>query len=212
VASSSDVPMTDLRDYLTRKRSVHQITSQCHCERLISAVFTYCHCDFQITKASIFRQLLAASNSVKRRQCRKKKLFSDIEYPEVTVNMVGSSSTPSKFKGKQLAVSSEETAADRSPGLKDSLVEPKGVYWHTRTHMRTIDPVDYSLLSRGIEVNDEHSTIIESQSSNSSSETTAYAHWRELLRKWPGNSKSRPESKENNSIWFDQKEYIDTLK
>jgi len=36
--------------------------------------------------------------------------------------------------------------------------------------------VDYSLLARGIGVNDEHSAIIESQSSNSSLETTAFAY------------------------------------
>ena len=40
--------------------------------------------------------------------------------------------------------------------------------------MRTISPVDYSLLAREIEVNDEHSAIVESQSSNSSLETSAY--------------------------------------
>ena len=43
-ASSSDVPATDLRDYLTMKKSVHQITPQCHCERLISLVLSDCHC------------------------------------------------------------------------------------------------------------------------------------------------------------------------
>jgi len=37
-------------------------------------------------------------------------------------------------------------------------------------------PVDYNLLARGIEVNDEHSVIIESRSSHSSSETTAFAY------------------------------------
>ena len=43
---SSDTPSTDLRDYLIRKKSVHQITSQCHCEWLISAVLFDCHCGF----------------------------------------------------------------------------------------------------------------------------------------------------------------------
>ena len=104
--SSSDVSTADLRDYLTRKKSVHQITPQCHCERLISAVLSDCHCSFYITKPSIFSQLSAALNSAKRRRSQKKKSFFDVEYPEVTANMTGSSSTPSKSKGKQLAVSS----------------------------------------------------------------------------------------------------------
>ena len=64
--SSSDVLSTDLRDYLTRKRSVHQITHQYHCERLISAVFSDCHCSFQITKPLVFNQLSTASNLAKR--------------------------------------------------------------------------------------------------------------------------------------------------
>jgi len=46
-ASSSDVPSTDLRDYLIRKRSVHQIAPRCHCEQLISTVLSDCHCGFQ---------------------------------------------------------------------------------------------------------------------------------------------------------------------
>jgi len=39
-----------------------------------------------------------------------------------------------------------------------------------------IAPVDYNLLAKGIEVNDEHSAIVESQSSNSNSETTTFTY------------------------------------
>jgi len=60
--------------------------------------------------------------------------------------------------------------------LKDILVEPEVVYRHTQTRTGVIAPVDYSLLAREIEVNDGHSTIIESQSSNSNSETIAFAY------------------------------------
>jgi len=90
--------------------------------------------------------------------------------------MVGPSSTPSKSKNKQLAINSEESNVDWSPGLKDILVEPEGVYRHTRTRTEAIAPVNYSLLVGGIEVNDEHSAIIESQFLNSSSEITAFAY------------------------------------
>jgi len=90
--------------------------------------------------------------------------------------MVGPSSTQSKSKGKQLAVSLEESDADQSPSFKDDLVKPEGVYRHTRTCIGAIIPVNYSLLAREIEVNDEHSAIIKSRSLNSSSETTAFAY------------------------------------
>ena len=58
--------------------------------------------------------------------------------------------------------------------MKD--VKPEGAYRHTRTHMKTIIPVDYSLLARKIKVNDKYSAIIESQSLNFSSKTTAFAY------------------------------------
>ena len=62
--------------------------------------------------------------------------------------MVRLSSTLSKSKGKQLAVSSEESDADRSPSLKDVLTKPEGVYRHTRIRIRAITLVDYNLLAR----------------------------------------------------------------
>ena len=73
---SSDTLSTDLRDYLIKKKNVHQITPQCHCERLISAVLSYCHCGFQMTKSSIFSRSSKTSttNSAKRRRSRKKVL------------------------------------------------------------------------------------------------------------------------------------------
>ena len=66
------------------------------------------------------------SESAKRQQFQKKKSFSDVENPEVTANMVGSSFTPSKSKEKQLAVSSKESDVDRSPDFKDVLIKPEG--------------------------------------------------------------------------------------
>ena len=117
-----------------------------------------------------------ALNSAKRRRSQKKNSFFDVKYPEVTANTVGPSFTPNKSKGKQLAVSSEESDVNWSPGLKHIPVEPKGVYRHTRTYIEAIVLIDYSLLARGIEVNDEHSAIIESQYLNSSSEITAFAY------------------------------------
>jgi len=39
--------------------------------------------------------------------------------------MVGPSTTPSKSKRKQLAISSEDSDAERSSGLKETLIEPE---------------------------------------------------------------------------------------
>ena len=49
-------------------------------------------------------------------------------YPEVTTNMMGQVSYQVSPRGRKPAVSSEESDANRSPGLKDVLIEPEGVY------------------------------------------------------------------------------------
>ena len=71
----------------------------------------------------------------------------------------------SRSREKQPAVSFEES---------DS--EPEGVYRHTRTRTGAIPPIDYNALARGIEVNDSHSAIAESQASNSSMEKEAFIY------------------------------------
>jgi len=113
-ASSSDTPAMDLMDYLTQKKSIHQIAPQCCCERLISSVLSECHCSSNTSKLLVFNQLSVAlaSNSAKGHFSHRKKSLSNEEYPEVTSNMVGPSTTPSKSKGKQLAVNSEESDAE----------------------------------------------------------------------------------------------------
>ena len=88
-----------------------------------------------------------------------RRTFSDVEYPEITANMMGPSTTLNKTKEKQLIVSSDQ------PDTK-----PKGVYQHTHTQTGTIAPVDDSALARCIEISEAHSAIVESQVSNSSVE------------------------------------------
>jgi len=68
---------------------------------------------------------------------RTKITFSNAEYPEVTANMVGLSTTPSKTKEKQPIARSDES---------DS--EPEGVYRHTRTRTGMIAPVDCNALAQ----------------------------------------------------------------
>jgi len=51
--------------------------------------------------------------------------------------------------------------------------------WANRTHTGIIVSANYSLLARVIEVNDEHSAIIESQSLNSSSAITTFPYMAE---------------------------------
>jgi len=132
-ASLFDPSLTDLKDYLIKKRSVHQITPLCCCERLITTMLSECHCN-----QSVFKRLsyTSVSRSAKRRHSRTKRPFFDAEYPEITANMVGPSTTPSKTKGKQPIVSSDE-----------SDTEPEGVYWHICTRTGVIAPVDYSALT-----------------------------------------------------------------
>ena len=74
-ASSLDTPATHLRDYLTQKRNVHQITPQCCCEWHITAVLSEYPCSSYTSISSVFNWLSAApaSNSVKRSLSRKKK-------------------------------------------------------------------------------------------------------------------------------------------
>jgi len=87
------------------------------------------------------------------------------------------------------------------------------VYRHTWTHAGEITPVSYSLLATGIEVNDEHFAIIESQFSNSSSETTAFAYMagtpEEVARQFEEQAWVQREQLE--MIWA-QQESIDALK
>ena len=94
---------------------------------------------------------MSVSRSAKRCHSRARRTFSDAEYPEVTANVVGLSTTPSKNKGKQPIVRSDE-----------SDTEPEGVYRHTRTRTGVMAPVDYSALARDIEVSESHSAIVES--------------------------------------------------
>ena len=72
---------------------------------------------------------------------------------------------PNRTKIKQPMVSSDEFDT-----------EPEEVYRHTRTRTGVIALVDYSALTRGIEVSESHSAIAESQASNSSVEKEAFVY------------------------------------
>ena len=63
----------------------------------------------------------------------------------------------------------------------ESDTEPEGVYRHIRTRIGVIAPINYSALARGIEVNDSHSAIAESQASNSSIEKEAFIYMTNTL-------------------------------
>jgi len=49
-AGPFDPPPMDIRDYLTKKRSFHQITPLYCCEWLIIAVLFECHCSLYVSK------------------------------------------------------------------------------------------------------------------------------------------------------------------
>jgi len=138
-----------------------------------------CQCSLHTSKQSVYNQLSVApiSNSAERRRSRRKRTFfnTDTEYPEVTSNMVGPSTSPSKSKRKQQIVSSDESDNEPS-GLKELLTESEAVYQHTHTRTDTIAPVNYSALTWSIEVREAHSAIAKSQASNSSMEKEAFAY------------------------------------
>ncbi|ONK76793.1 uncharacterized protein A4U43_C03F32200 [Asparagus officinalis] len=54
-------PTEDLREYLTRKRTIHKANPQCHCERLIHTVLADCQC-IGTAKPSVFERLSQQSS------------------------------------------------------------------------------------------------------------------------------------------------------
>ena len=87
------------------------------------------------------------------------------------------------------------------------------VYRHTRTRTGAVAPINYSAIARGIEVNESHSAVAESQASNSSIEKEAFAYMintpEETARRFEQQAQVQREQ-------FDmiraQQESIDTLK
>ena len=120
-----------------------------------------------MSKQSVFKRLstVPVSRLAKRRRSHKKRTFSDTEYPEVTANMVVPSITPSRAKGKQPLVNSDQSDA-----------EPKGVYQYTCIRTGTIALVNYSALAQVIELSEAHSAIAESQASNYFGERVAFVY------------------------------------
>ena len=108
----------------------------------------------------------------------------------------------SRSKGKQPSVSSEE-----------SDTEPEGVYRNTRTRTGAMAPVDYSALAKGIDVNESHSVIAESQASNASTEREAFAYMantpEELARRFELHAQAQ---REQLDMIRTQQESIDTHK
>ena len=51
-----------------------------------------------------------------------------MEYPDITSNMMGPKTTPSKLKGKKLAISSGESDVELSSDFKVILIEPEEIY------------------------------------------------------------------------------------
>jgi len=118
----------------------------------------------------------STTNVAKRQRFRRKKSSSDVEYPEVTSNMVGSTNALKKPGREQSSQSSEESNSERFQRLKGLFEESGGVYKHTRTRTGTIAPVNYRTLSGEDTLDDECSAIAESQSSSSEVASHAFAH------------------------------------
>jgi len=125
-----------------------------------------------------------------------------MEYPEVTANMAGPSTTPRKSRRKQPAVSSDEFDT-----------ETERVYQHTRTRTGAVAPVDYSALAPGIEVSESYSAIAESQASNSSIEKEAFAYMANTPKETARHLEQQAQiQKEQFDAICAQQESIDTVK
>ena len=90
-----------------------------------------------MSKPLVFNQLSAVlvSISLKRHRSRKKKSFSDVEYPEVSSNMVGPGTTQSKSKRNKPVVCSGKSDDEPSSDLKEILSESEGMYQRTRIRL-----------------------------------------------------------------------------
>ena len=90
--------------------------------------------------------------------------------------MVGPCTTPSKSKGKQPIVCYGESNDEPSSGLKKILSGSEGVYQHPHIQTGTIALMNYSAVTRGMDVNEAHSAITESHASNFSTEKKVLAY------------------------------------
>ena len=174
-ASSSDTPAMDLRDYLTWKYSAHQITPQCCCERLIMAVLFECYCISHTSKPLVFNRLSVASASNLASLLQEEIVFQfgvswiDFQHggPKHHAKQVKGEETSSQFWGvKCWMFLGLERNIDRA--WKNLLMHPHSDWSNT--------PVDYNVVVRKIEANDEHSAITESQSSKSYMEKEVFAY------------------------------------
>jgi len=74
------------------------------------------------------------------------------------------------------------------------------MYWHTRTRTGAVGPVDYSVLAQDIEVSESHSTIMESQVSNSSVEKKAFAYMANTPEEMARRFEQQAQAQRENSI------------
>lgn len=92
----------DLREFVTRKRSVTQITLQYYCKWIISH-FT-CHCGFRMMKPLIFYRLIEptiqqGSPVLWKRDSYKKKPCLESDWPVITSNMIGKGKPAKSMEG-----------------------------------------------------------------------------------------------------------------
>lgn len=117
---------SDLREYLTNKRSVAQPHHSYCCHQLITAMLIYYH--YKPQKSFVFSRLSALELNVpKRRHMQTQNLDSDKDLPVVTSNMVN--------KG-------------RRPTIKEHSSETEMEEAHHYTHLKTgtMAPRDYKKL------------------------------------------------------------------
>lgn len=118
---------------MNKKQNARHIASQCCCQKLIDVMLVERWCDAFPRRAFVFERLLAAlvSKASERRRSRRQVVFSNEEYPEETVNMVG------RVQTSQAALKFDSSNYEQGQGSV-------GVYRYTRSRTNQVAPVDYN--------------------------------------------------------------------
>jgi len=190
----------DLRDYLIRKRSIHQIAPRCHCEQLISTILSDCHCGFQINKPSILagcQRLQTQPRDDDPGRRNHSPMLSTQKWLQTWWSRVSHQASPKgsnwllvqksqmliSLQVLRMFLSNLKGSTDTLESIREQLAQSTLVCWLGGLRWIISTPPS-SNLGLWIPVRRQPSLLT----------------WQELSRRGPSDSKSRPEFKENNSI------------
>lgn len=144
-----------LKECLTRKRGVVQITHQCHYEWLISVVLSYCYYNFLMTKFSVFSRIIdprVESHYVNRKCSRKTKCTWNpacLLLPHLWLETVNKSKVETMIIDSKIFLS-----------LVKIVTKLDGVFQHTHIKTGVAILLNYKCLSTGFDNDDGHCAIV----------------------------------------------------